>query len=205
MDVAAGTLRIEPDRDAPAIIVTEGSITVASGPGGAGPWYDVSWRDGDDTDALGSLFGEVLAGFIADGVRAPDLNMLALAAVEFADDVQPFEPPDDIPGEGFAVTLDPDRYLANLEAEGVVLGENELAEVPNLTVVVDAEGLVTVIIVGTRSQRPSNDEAHGDGYTLTAEYGNVDPINTPSATELRSATLGTIEYPDPEESCVFRS
>lgn len=202
MDLEVGALMIQPERNAPAIIVTESDFFVTADSTAEGPWQEARRNGSDNAGQLESIFGKVLAGYIATGLRAPDLNMTTLAAIRIADAVEVAVPPAGLSGDTLRITVDPDEYLAELESQGAVSLDATEA-IPTLIATVDDSGLVVALAVDAT---PAGETAgdHGDRYFLTAGYDDTAPLSLPGAAERRTVPLNRLAYPPPEESCQFR-
>ncbi len=200
MDIENGVVFLEPNRDAPPIVVTDTSFMIAANNSGSRQWTEVPWNAENDRRSLAPLFGDVLTGFIADGIRAPDLNLTALAAVSIAESVEPADTPIGLVGDSFTVTMDSERYRAELEAEGAPVPD----QTPSLTATVNPDGLVIALAIGTAASSPADDEPHGSGYFVTAAFDEVNPVLVPDAAIRRTTSLSAVLYPGPDESCSFR-
>lgn len=201
MDLEVGALMVQPERNAPAIIVTESGFVVAPDPTAEGPWQEVRWNESDDPRQLESMFGEVLAGYIATGLRAPDLNMTTLAAIRIAGAVEVTTPPTGLSGDTLRITVDPDEYLAELESQGAATVDATEA-IPTLIATVDDAGRVVALAVDARPADESAD-GHGTRYFLTAGYDGTEPLSLSGAAERSTVPLNRLGYPSPEDSCQF--
>ena len=91
IDVGNKVLSLEPNRDAPPVTVTDASVLVPD-PREPETWHEISRTPTLDPAQLQPIFGEVLAGYIATGLRAPDLNMITQAAIDIATSVEATDP-----------------------------------------------------------------------------------------------------------------
>lgn len=201
VDLETGIMFVRPDRDAPPIIVTNSSFMVATGTDPGDPWNEVRFGPEDDPAPLLPLFGEVLANLVATGIRAPDLNMTALAAIVIATAVEPDTPPAGAIGDTFRITVDPERYLGDLEANGVVAADGEQGRVPSFTVTADVHGRVTSLVVDASPTGAASGSA--DRYLVTATYETA-AITVPARRDRRLTGLASLNYPTATTSCTFR-
>lgn len=199
IDLESGAMSVEPNREAPQVIVASSSFMVRR-TGAAPSWAEVSWTPSDDPTALRRVFGEVLANFIATGLREPDLAMTALAAIDIATTVELSADPVVDAADTIRITVDSDLYLQELEAVGATIAEDDRA--PTLLVSVDELGRVTKIVVDMASAE-FDSEGQQDAYTLAATYDNVEAVNLPQAAQRHTTELESIQYPSPGQSCVF--
>lgn len=201
VDTVAGLLLIEPNRDAAPIIVTNSSFMIRSDSQELENWDEVQSLDNDVRATLTPKLGEVLAGFVEDGLRLPDPKMTALAAVEIAESVKPAETPSGLTGDSFTVVVDPDQFIAELEAGGLRPSEDDLDLIPTVTVSVDDTGLVTGLVIRTTST--GSEEEGGGGYVVATNYGDITPLQLPGRLQRRPVDLVDLSYPSPNESCAF--
>ncbi|MDW3178677.1 MAG: hypothetical protein R8J94_14900 [Acidimicrobiia bacterium] len=201
VDTIAGLMVLEPNREAPPIIVTDSSFMIPSDPPELENWDEVQLPDGEVRTTLTPILGEVLAGFVADGVRLPDPKMTALAAVEIAESVKPSESLPGLTGDSFTVIVDADQFIAELEAGGLIPTEDDLTRIPAITVSVDDGGRVAQLII--RTPETGNEDHSDRGYVLTTEYGDVTPPQPPSPAQRQPVQLNDLNYPSPNESCAF--
>lgn len=204
VDLVGGAMKVEPRRSAPSIIVSGDAILMASdAPNGDGPWHELNLQPADRRAQLLATFGEVLTGYIVTGARTPDLNTTAIAALDIATTVTIGNPPSGVAGEAFQITVDAESYLAVLEANGTTLSETDRDRIPMFTIVVDDLGRVTAIVVDTSPDDPE-ERTDSDRYIVTANY-DVETINIPDEGDRRRTDIASLNYPTPEESCVFGS
>lgn len=203
IDVTAKVLRLEPYRDAPPVIVTDTAVLVPS-PNGSQTWLEAAWTPTLDTKRLEAIFGDALAGYIATGLRAPDLNMTTAALVDIAWSVEATDPPFQLAGDAIRITVDADRYLRELEANAIDISDDERGRVPTFIAVVDSRGRVSALVVDGVPSRPDRSEAdHADRYIVTAQFKELDPIATALPEDRELANLADITYPTPDASCKF--
>jgi len=203
IDVSDKVLRLEPNRDAPPVTVTDASVLVPD-PSEPETWHEIAWTPTLDPARLQPIFGEVLAGYIAAGLRAPDLNLTTQAAIDIASSVEATDPPFQLTGDTIRITVDPDRYLQELEANDADISNDERDRVPTFTAVVDALGRVSALVVDTGPTPSGQSEAdHRNRYIVTAHFDNLEPIAPPPAEDRNPATLADISYPTPDASCEF--
>lgn len=201
IDTTAGLMVLEPNREAPPIIVTDSSFMIRPDSLELENWDEVQLPDGDVRTILTPILGEVLAGFVADGVRLPDPKMTALAAVEIAESVKPSESLPGLTGDSFTVIVNDDQFIAELKAGGLIPTEDDLARIPTITVSLDDVGRVTQLII--RTPETGNEDHSDRGYVLTTEYGDVTPAQLPSPGQRQLVQLNDLDYPSPNESCAF--
>lgn len=193
VDLDTGVLSLQPARAAPPVLVTESSTLVPE-PAGLG-WREVALDD-IEGEQLTAVFGEVLAGFIRDGIHRPDMNMTALAAIDIASAVSLTVPPYGLRGDAILIELDQDRYVAELAANAPTPPADVEPEIaPSITVVVDPMGLVTALAVTV------DGGTHGDGYVMTASYANAPAIPLPARADRLQSHLDDLNYPAAQESC----
>ncbi len=203
IDVGNKVLSLEPNRDAPPVTVTDASVLVPD-PREPETWHEISRTPTLDPAQLQPIFGEVLAGYIATGLRAPDLNMITQAAIDIATSVEATDPPFQLAGDTIRISVEPALYLQELEANDADIGEDESDQIPTFTVVVDTLGRVSALVVDADPSQPDQIEAdHGNRYIVTARFDDLEPIAPPPAENRDPATLGDISYPTLGASCQF--
>lgn len=203
VDVSSSVLWLKPNREAPPVIVTDTSVLVPDA-GAPQTWHEIAWTPDLDLEVLRPIFGEVLAGEIATGLGAPDLNMTTRALIDIASSVETTDPPFQLAGDAIRIAVDRDRYREELEADDAGLSDDERDAVPTFTAVVDPLGRVSALVVDSDSIQPDQGEGgHGNRYIVTATFDDLDPIATPPAEDRKPATLADISYPTPDASCGF--
>ena len=171
-------LRLEPNRDAPPLIVTDTSVLVPD-PSESQTWHEIAWTPTLDPARLHPIFGEVLA-------------------------VETTDPSFQLAGDTIPIIVEPDRYLGELAANDSDITNDERDQVPTFTAVVDALGRVSALIVDTDPSQPNQSEAdHRNRYIVTSHFDEFDPIAAPRAEDREPATLADISYPTPDASCEF--
>lgn len=188
------------------MIVTDTSVLLPD-PSEPGTWLEIAWTPALDTARLQLIFGEVLAGYIATGLRAPDLNMTTKALIDIASSVETADPPFQVTGNVIGITVDPGRYLRELEANDADIGADERDQVPTFTAVVDAIGRVSALVVDANpTQTDDGEGGHGGNrYIVTAHYVTLAQLGAPPAEVRTPATLADVSYPTPAASCEFGS
>lgn len=205
IDVNIGMLRLTPERVAPALIVTGKSLLVGQ-PDQPDSWLEVPLGPSLDELRMVGLFGEVLASHIATGVEAPDLTTTVLAAVDIATTIDTTPAPFGLSGDAIEITIDPDLYLDELTAGGVTVTDDERNRIPTITAVVDSQGRVTGLVVDPGvGGNDATDLEHRDRYVITASYDELEPLALPDVSNRAVTGIDTVDYPDPDESCVFGS
>lgn len=203
IDLGDNLLRLKPNRDAPPVIVTNTAVLVPD-PSEPQRWLEIAWTPTLDPALLSRSFGEVMAGYIATGLRAPDLNMSTQAVIDIASSVEATDPPLQLTGDAIRITVDPDRYLRELEANDADISDDERDQVPTVTAVVDALGRVSALVVDTAPSQPDKaDAGHGNRSIVTARFDDLGPISAPRGEDREPATFADVSYPSPEASCEF--
>lgn len=200
IDLSTGVVLVEPDRLAPAILVTESTIMVANDPE-AESWSESAWQTGSDRSQLVEVFGQIAAGYIDTGLRAPDPNMTSLAFIGIADRVEAVETRHDLSGQTISVTLNKDRYLAELAAGGDLADTEGGVPIPTIRITVGSDGRVTALEVRIDGQAS---EAHEDSYVTTFQYGESQ-IDVPRPELVERVPFSSLQYPQPASSCRFQS
>ncbi|MFN3255342.1 MAG: hypothetical protein ACE37B_06575 [Ilumatobacter sp.] len=205
IDVNVGMLRLAPERDAPALIVTGTSLLIAE-PNQPNSWLEIPLGPSGDESRLVGLFGEALAGYIVTGVKAPDLKTTVLAAIDIATSVDTTPAPFGLPGDAIEITINPDRYLDELAAGGVTVTDEDRNRIPTITAVVDPLGRVTGLVVDPPA---AGDDAavveHRDRYVITATYDQLEPLELPDDSSRTRIDLDIAGYPRPDASCTLGS
>lgn len=197
VDLDQGVVVLQPARASPAVLVTAFTTLVPETSGER--WHEVA-LDESGIAELTSVFGEVLAAFIRDGIHRPDLNSTVLGAIDIASSVSTTAPPFGLRGDAILIELDEDRYVAELAANAQPPPTDARSEItPSITATVDASGLVTGLAVTLAGG------THGDGYVMTASYGEPPAIFLPEEAERVQSELADLDYPSAQESCRFGS
>jgi hypothetical protein len=205
VDTANGALRLAPHRDAPALIVIASSLLVSQN-GQPGSWLDVPLDPSPDETVLVEMFGEILTSYIVTGADEPDLRATILAAIDIATSVETAPTPFGLDGEAIEIAIDPDLYLDELAAGGVIVTHDERDRIPTITAVIDSLGRVTGLVVDPGATGDDTTDAeHRDRYVVSASYDDLEPLAVPDATDRTFSGLDDLDYPSPDESCRFGS
>lgn len=199
VDLTAGLVLVEPDRVAPPILVTESTLFVA-GDLESEFWVETPWSAAPDSPDLVELFGEIAAGYVSTGLRAPDPNMTSLAFIGIADRVELTETRAGLEGQTIEVTVNGDGYLEEL-AKGGDAGVADGRPIPIVRITVDSNGRVNALEVRIEGQA---DEVHGDGYVTTFQYPESS-LELPEAELVERVEFASLSYPKPASSCRFQS
>lgn len=205
VDTTNGVLRLTPQRNAPAVIVTGTSLLVPQNDQ-PGSWLDVPLDPSPDETLLVEMFGEILASYIVTGVDEPDLRAAVLAAIDTATSVDTAPTPFGLDGEAIQIKIDPDLYLDELAAGGVTVTDDERSRIPTITAVIDSLDRVTGLVVDPGATGDDTTDAeHRDRYVVSASYDDLEPLAVPDPTDRTVSGLGDLDYPSPDESCTFGS
>lgn len=200
IDLTSGLVLVEPNRVAPPILVTESAILVETDPD-TGYWTETPWSAASESSRLVEVFGEIAAGYVSTGLRAPDPNMTSLAFITIADRVDVAETRPGLDGRTIEITVNGDRYLDELVngRNAVVTGDD--LPIPRVRVTVDSNGRVTALEVRVEGKA---DEVHGDGYVTTFQYPEG-RLELPEAELVERVEFPSLSYPRPASSCRFQS
>ena len=187
IDLQTDAIRLQPDRVAPPLLATNTLLLVEESDG---IWGATSISEFEN-DSLEELFGQIVAGYLATGTRAPDPNLTVLALAEVAIEITVTDPPRGFEGETIAIRLDPAKYAAEVEAVD--------STVPQVRATIDPTGNVTALIV----EAEANGETHADGYVLRIEMLTGGDLVVPGAEQQNLVAASDVRYPDPTTSCRF--
>ena len=205
IDRTTGVLRLTPVREAPSLIVTDSALMIGHD-NGPDSWFELVLDPGGDELPLVELFGEILASYITTGIEAPDLKMTLVAAIDIAASVEVVPAPAGLDGDAIEITLDPDLYLAQLSAGGIVITDEDRGRIPAITGVIDPQGRVIGLVVDPRAgDDGAPDDEHRDRYVISATYDDLETLSAPPGPSRTVVAVGAVEYPEPEESCSFGS
>lgn len=203
VDLDAGAIQVEPNREAPPIVVTETALLVATDTGNDRSWQEAPLIDDSSSELLEEVFGRSLAGFIANDVREPSPNMTVAAVMKVAASIQR-DTESAQSGDTIKITVDPDDYRDELVSDGQQPGPDD--PIPQFLVTVDDNGRVIALDVDTDSVgRGADDGGHGGGYLLLASYERPATVLVPDRSSWVSTSIGDIQYPRPGSGCVFES
>lgn len=203
IDTTNGVLRLNPQRDAPALIVTGTSLLVARS-NQPDSWLEMPLDPSPDEPLLVEMFGEILTSYIVTGVDEPDLAATVLAAIGTATSVDTAPTPFGLDGEAIEITIDPDLYLDELAAGGVAVSDDERSRIPTITAVIDSLGRVTGLVVDAGATGDdANAAEHRDRYVVSASYDGLEPLAVPGVAARTAGGIDDIDYPEPDESCRF--
>lgn len=201
IDLTAGLVLVEPDRAAPPILVTESTLLVANDLE-SNSWSEAPRGQEAANPELVEMFGEIAAGYVSTGLRAPDPTMTALAFIGIADRVEVAETRRGLEGQTLALTVNSDQYLEELRTDG---GEadvtSDTAPIPTVRITVGGDGRVTALEVRIEGEA---DQVHGDGYVTTFQYPSRG-VQPPAAEAVQQVAFASLTYPRPANSCRFQS